>query len=162
MGARSEKYQADEIIMKPGNPQNNKMYVVTEGEVILYCNYRRPDEYLVGICGKGKTFGEVNLFNPDSSVLTAVAYTDCQVVWFEKYNLESFLNGYPAYAMHLIQKVSKSFLLLGKNLGWAINEINSLREQLSALNNEEEPEKLDLGVLREELAKKVNEDDALQ
>lgn len=159
MGARSEDYKTDEIIMKEGDANNNRMYIVLEGEVVLYRNYGQSDEYLIGICGKGKTFGEMNLFKTGSTMFTAVAYTDAKVAWFEKYNLENFIIGYPSYAMQMIENLSKSFLLLEKNLEWAINEINSLREQLCIPEGDEEAKVLDGDELKDEIAKLSTDSD---
>lgn len=153
MGARAEEYNVDEVIMREGDPYDTRMYIVLEGEVVLYRNYGKSDEYLIGICGKGKTFGEMNLFKKGSTLLTAVAYTKVKVVWFEKYNLETFITGYPSYAMQMLENISKSYLLLEKNLEWAINEINSLREKIEIPEGEPAPENLDENEIKNEIAK---------
>ena len=127
MGARSEEYKADKIIIREGELVH-RMYIVLEGEVVLYSNYGTNDEYLIGAYGKGKSFGEFNLFSDTPNMYTAVAFTDTKVVWFEKSNLSSFINGYPDYALQLIETMSKSYIRLAQNLQIAIKEINDLRE----------------------------------
>lgn len=153
MGARTEDYEASEVIMEEGDSSNKRMYIVLEGEVELYRNYGKKDEYLLGIIGRGKTFGEMNLFSQGSTMLTAVAYSNVKIAWFEKYNLETFLMGYPSYAMQMIENISKSYLLLEKNLEWGINEINSLRTQINSAVVGSNRNMLDEEELKNELAK---------
>lgn len=127
MGARVEEFSEDSIIVKEGDSLR-RMYVVLEGKVILYSNYNTENEYIIGACSKGHAFGELSLFTDTPYKYTAVAYNDAKVAWFEKNNLDSFIKGYPDYAMHLFETISKSFMLLYKDLEMAMDEINYLRQ----------------------------------
>lgn len=127
MSARSEEYYADKIITKEGD-NKHRMYIVLEGKVILYSNYQTKDEYIIGVYGKGKSFGEFDLFSEVPTMYTAVAYTNVKVAWFEKSNLEDFVNGYPNYALNLLETMAHSYINLAKNLKLAIEEISTLRQ----------------------------------
>lgn len=161
MGARLEEYKADTVILSEGAPSDHKMYIILEGEVILYRNYKRSDEYLIGMRGKGKTFGQMNLFTDDPNVFTIVAYSDVKLAWFEKSNLESFLFGYPSYAINLIEILSKTQSVLERNLELAINEIEELKnpisnipgEAVTSVNTDEVSAPLNLDDVRRELNK---------
>lgn len=128
MGARIEEYDNDTVIMKEGAVAEKRMYIILEGKVVLYRNYGTDDEYLIGICSKGNTFGEMNMFSDSPAIFTAVAYGYVKLAWVEKNNLESFLHGYPENAIQIIEKLAKSYVFLEKNLQLAINEISVLRD----------------------------------
>lgn len=127
MGARKEEYTAETVIFKE-NDICKKMFIILDGQVVLYKNYKKEDEYIIGACNKGKTFGEMNLFTDSPCIYTAVALTDVTVAWFEKSNLDSFITGYPTQTMQLLEQIAKSYNLLGKNLQMAIAEIGELKE----------------------------------
>lgn len=137
MAGRVEEYLENEIIYKQ-DANCKKMYIVLEGSVVLYRNFNTPKEYVIGACGKGKTFGEMNLFTTDKCLYTAVAFTDVKLAWFEKNNLASFISGYPEEAMKLLDKIGKCYTLLGTNLKMAIDEINVLSEKISNADGKEE------------------------
>lgn len=166
MGARLEEYEADTVILSEGAPSDHKMYIILEGEVILYRNYKKSDEYLIGIRGKGKTFGQMNMFTDEPNFFTIVAYSDVKLAWFEKSNLESFLFGYPSYAINLIEILSKTQSILERNLELAINEIEELRHPISknsgdvvaSVNSDEVSVPLNLDDVRRELNKMAGND----
>lgn len=152
MGARAEEFKSETVIMHEGSNVDHRMYIVLDGEVIVYRNYGKSDEYLIGVFGKGKTFGEMNLFSSGPTLFTAVAYTDVKVAWFERNNLENFIKNYPENAMQMIENLSRSFILMEKNLEMAINEINELRK-LQEKSESEKLEQLSFDDIRNELAK---------
>lgn len=139
MGARMEEFEADTVIIKEDNP-SSKMYIVLEGKVILYRNYGKDNEYIIGACNKGKTFGEMNILTNFPSLYTAVAFTNVKLAWFEKSNLDSFIKGYPDNALQLLESIAKSYVLLGKNLEMAIDEIDSLRTKLEKTGEAANPD----------------------
>jgi len=156
MGARMEEYQDDAVIISEGDTKN-RMYIVLEGDVILYNNYKSSDEYIIGVVKKGASFGEISLLTGNPYPYTAIAYGPVKVAWFEKNNLTSFINGYPDYAMQLFENTSKTFLLLTQNLKLAIEEINTLRranEELSGNKKTDSPE-LSYDEIMDELAKSL-------
>jgi len=135
MGARMESYSMDSVIFKEGE-MCKKMFIILEGQVVLYHNYKKDDEYILGACGKGKTFGEMNLFTKEPCLYTAVAFSDVKLAWFERNNLDSFIKGYPEDAINLFEKLAKSYTLLGKNLQMAIEEIEYLKYRMDAESKE--------------------------
>ena len=140
MAARTEVYESNRTIVEEGT-MKHRMYVVLKGEVILYSNYGTEDEYIVGMCKKGKSFGEFNLFTDEAYPFTAIAYGDTQVTWFEKSNLDSFLFGHPELAMNMMERISHSYDNMARNLHRAIDEINVLKQacyETSADENKDE------------------------
>lgn len=131
MGTKIEEFQSDSIIFSE-NSENQKMYIVLEGQVILYRGYGTDDEYVLGACSKGATFGELNIFTSDPSLYTAVAFTDVKLAGFQKSTLDSFIKNYPDSTIRLLENISKSYALLGKNLQMAIEEINFLSKNQSS------------------------------
>lgn len=127
MAAREENYLPDEIIIKEG-VMSPRMYIVLEGEVILYSNYGKESEYVIGIYGKGKVFGEFNLFTESPNPFTAIAYKKVKVAWFERNNLSSFIYGYPDSALSLLESIFNSHIRIVKDLQMAIEELNEIRK----------------------------------
>ena len=133
--ARLKEFASDSMILKE-DTICTKMFIVVEGKVILYKNYGTEDEYVIGVCSKSKTFGEMNLFTNEPSFYTAVAFTDVKLACFEKENLSQFIKEYPDSTMNLLENIAKSYMLISKNLQMAIDEINALRqEQIRYMEN---------------------------
>lgn len=129
MGARLVDYKEDEIIISEGEI-SGKMFLVLEGQVTLYMNYGMENEYVIGVCGRGKVFGEMGLLIGEASLFTAVAFSDVKLAWFEKRNLEQFIIGYPSNAVGLMEKVARSNVLLKKNLDFALEEVGNLKNEI--------------------------------
>ncbi len=157
MAARQVSYACDEIIYTEGT-KNKRMYIILEGQVALYHDYGGPTEYIIGACGKGKIFGEMNMFTDEPAQYTAVAFTDVKLAWFEKENFSSFVKEYPDNVFVLLEKIAKSYNLMCKNLEMSITEIGELQYQLDKANQglqkAEEKEKIKMS--RSVLEAKVN------
>lgn len=125
MGARLENYKEDSIIIKEG-ATSKKIFVVLEGAVALYMNYGQEDEYLFGVVGKNKTFGEMGALSEASSIYTAVAFSDVKLAWFDERSLGIFFKEYPDYAINMVKNLSKSYMVLKNNLSMALEEVNYL------------------------------------
>ena len=139
MAARTEDYKADSIIIREGELKH-RMYIVLEGEVVLYSKYGTEDEYIIEAYKKGKSFGEFNLFSDDPYIYTAVAFEDTKVVWFEKDNLNSFINGYPQQAASLLETISKSYVQMIKNFNRTIDEVNEMKNIIRQYEEAEQTE----------------------
>lgn len=126
MAGRIVNYATNEIILREGE-KNTNMFVVLEGSVILYVNYRKADEYVLGARGKGKIFGEMSMFAEDESMYTAVAFTDCKIAWFQADNIEQFLVSYPKSASEIIRSIAKNNTLLRKNFSMLLEELSELK-----------------------------------
>jgi len=129
------KYNENDIILKEGKI-DTKMYVVLKGTVVLYMNYGKDNEYVLGACGVGKVFGEMGLLCKEESMYTAVAFTDAEVMRFGRDNLEHFFTCYPKNAIGMMEKIARCNSLLKMNLDLAIDEMKSYADKLEELQVE--------------------------
>ena len=134
MAGRLENYPEDHVIIKEG-VKNNRMFVVLEGSVALYMNYGKKNEYVLGVCGKNKIFGEMSMLSKEESDYTAVAFTDAKVAWFQENNLNQFLAGYPNCAADFLKNIAKNNALMRKHMTLLMNEVDTLSEKISQLDN---------------------------
>lgn len=134
MAGRLVDYKAGDIILKEGE-KNDKMYMISEGSVILYLNYGTENEYILGARGAGKIFGEMSMLAQDSCIYTAVAFTDVKAAWFQKHNIDQFLFGYPQSALHLLESIAKNNTLMRTSISMLMEELVELKGQ--ALDHDE-------------------------
>lgn len=120
MGAQLE-YKEDDIILKE-NTIGRHMYLILEGAVALYSNYGTPDEYLYGLLGKGKTFGEIGILTHEESIYSVVAISDVKVAIFSENELGSFIREYPDYAIGVMRSVAKMSQIFRVNLEMVTEE----------------------------------------
>lgn len=128
MAGRIEFYEEDRIIITEGKP-NDKMFLVLEGAVALYINYGMENEYVLGVKGKNKIFGEMSMLAEENSLYTAVAFSDAKVAWFQAGNLDQFLNGYPGCAVDFLKNIAKNNSVLQKSFSMMLEEIRELSGQ---------------------------------
>lgn len=113
---------AEDTVILREKVQNKYMYMVTQGTVALYMNYGTPEEYLLGLCNKGKAFGELGLLCHDESMYTAVAVTDVTLVRFSEFELDSFVKGYPEQALGIMRSIARINKILNLNLKMTLTE----------------------------------------
>lgn len=114
-------YNEDDVIMTENTP-GRYMYLILDGSVALYSNYKTPEEYLYGILGKGKTFGEMGLLTHEESIYTVVALSKLKVAVFSENELGSFIKGYPEHALGVMRSIAKMNQLFRINLKMVIDE----------------------------------------
>lgn len=107
MAGRIEYYKEDDVILTEGKFSKH-MYIVQEGAVVIYMNYGQENEYVLGVCGKGKIFGEDGFLMGENSQYTAVAFTDCKIIWLDENMLEAFFVSNPNYAVSIMKKFAIS------------------------------------------------------
>lgn len=146
MAGRMEEYAEDSVIMREGI-KNNKMYIVLEGSVILYMNYGKENEYVIGVRGKGKMFGEMSMLADEESMYTAVAFSDVKVAWFQYNNLDQFLNGYPGCAIDFLTNIAKNNALMRRQFSMLMEELDEISEQLSFDRDQVEKDVLKISAL---------------
>lgn len=120
MGLQLE-YKEDDIILKE-KASNHHMYLILEGSVALYSNYGTPDEYLYGILGKGRTFGEIGLLTHEDSIYSAVAVSNVKVATFSENELDHFIEKYPDYAIGVMRSIAKMNQIFRANLKMVTEE----------------------------------------
>lgn len=148
MGLQLDFYE-DDVILKEKST-SRYMYLILEGSVALYSNYGKSDEYLYGLLGKGKTFGEIGLLNHEESVYTVVAISPVKVAVFSENELGNFIRGYPDYALGVMRSVAKMNKIFRVNLEMVMEENKDYARYKSFY---EDAIKQSKGVDSEELAK---------
>lgn len=128
MAGRIEFYEEDQIIITEGKP-NDKMFLVLEGAVVLYLNYGKENEYVLGIRGKNKIFGEMSMLAGEDSLYTAVAFSNAKVAWFQENSLDQFLSDYPGCVADFLKNIARSYSVLQKSFSRMIEEIRELNGQ---------------------------------
>lgn len=114
-------YKEDDIILKE-KAESRFMYLILQGEVALYSGYQTKEEYLFGLVGKGKTFGEIGLLNHENSIYTAVAVTNVKVAVFSEFELGSFIRNYPDQALGVMRSVARMNKVFKMNLKMVMEE----------------------------------------
>lgn len=114
-------YKEDDVILTEKS-DSHLMYLILEGSVALYANYGTSAEYLYGLLGKGKTFGEIGLLTHEESVYTVVAISPVKVAVFSENELGAFIKGYPDYALGVMRSIAKMNQIFRVNLKMALEE----------------------------------------
>lgn len=127
-------YKEDDIIITEGST-NKYIYMVLSGSVTLYMNYGKSDEYVIGICGPNKVFGEISALTEDESLYTAVPFTDTVVMVFSTRELDAFLHSYPDQTLSIIKSITRCNKLLSANCKQLLNELNDMSRNYELQKN---------------------------
>lgn len=114
-------YEEDDVILTEKST-SRVMYLILEGSVALYTDYGTSKEYLYGLLGKGKTFGEMGLLNHEESIYTVVAISPVKVAVFSENELGSFIRSYPDYALGVMRSIAKMNQIFRVNLKMVMEE----------------------------------------
>ena len=133
MAGRLDEFEENQIIIREGE-MNDKMFVVLDGAVALYMNYGKENEYVLGVRGKDKIFGDMSMLAEEKSMYTAVAISDVKVAWFQLNNLDDFLSGYPGSATKFLKNIARNNSLIRKNFMMLMDELDEVSDIL--LNKE--------------------------
>ncbi len=120
-------FKADDVIIREGEVVPN-MYLITSGSVILYLNYQKPNEYVIGICSKDRIFGEEGLLNHSESMYTAVAYNEVTMVKITDQNFNTFVRHYPDKVIGILKNISEINLMLKKDIDILMDEVNNVSD----------------------------------
>lgn len=116
------EYKEDEIILKQGDPDKS-LYKILSGQVAVYINYEKDDEYLVGIQSFPSCFGEMTILSGQPSFYTVVALTDAKILCVPEENFEGFIQSNPANAISIMKTMAKNISLLNMNIKMLTEEI---------------------------------------
>lgn len=115
------KCKTDEIIIYEGQ-KLPCMYFVVKGAVALYINYKEKNEYILGVCGKNKIFGEMGLIVGGESLYTAVALTDVSIVRVTDDNLFGFIREHPDKLEDILRSLGNINFILKHNVEMLVSE----------------------------------------
>ena len=116
------EYKEDEIILKQGDPDKS-LYKILSGQVAVYINYEKDDEYLVGIQTFPSCFGEMTILSEQPSFYTVVALTDTKILCVPEENFEGFIQNNPSNAISIMKTMAKNISLLNMNIKMLNEEI---------------------------------------
>lgn len=119
------QYQEDEVILHQGE-RNRAIYKILSGNVALYMNYGKEDEYLVGLLTFPSCFGEMTILADQPSYYTVVALDDTAVLRVPESNFEAFIQSDHRHAMSIMKTMAQNLSLLNVNMNLMIEELKAL------------------------------------
>lgn len=102
----SRAYPANSILITEGD-LSDSMYVITEGEVKVYCNDDSGKEVILNILGPGEYFGEIALVDEQPRSASVMTLTPTKVMMISKANFKKWLNENPDMSFNLIRALTK-------------------------------------------------------
>ena len=131
-GAAILECKENQVIVRQGDTEKS-LYKVISGSVALYINYKRKDEYLVGVLSFPKCFGEITLLTGEPSYYTVVALSDVSVLRVPEENFEAFIQADPQNAMNLMKTMARNFSMVNMNMNMLIEDIREISEEDQSL-----------------------------
>ena len=117
------KVAENEVIINKGEI-NELLYKVVSGSFAIYMNYGQDNEYLLGVLGKGKCFGESGFLAGQESPYTVIANQESLVLDVDKEHFQDFIVNNPRNAIDIMTSMSKMVCLLQKHVELLIDESN--------------------------------------
>ncbi len=122
-------FKEDDILIH-GGKSCAEMYKLLSGNVALYLHYGEKDEYLLGVVGEQKCFGEVSLLTGKPSPYTVVAINDVAVMRISAEDFESFIANNPKNAADIMKNMANRIVLLNTNIDMIYEELaDKLKEE---------------------------------
>lgn len=144
-------FNEDDIIIKEGE-MCSAMYKILSGKVALYLNYGEETEYLIGVAGEQKCFGDVSLLSGKPSPYTVVALSTVMAMQITEEQLESFIIKNTRNAMDIMNNMARSIVMLSTNLNMITEEFSDVLSQLKELQQSEKNQ-----LQLHDVSKKINE-----
>jgi 2-dehydropantoate 2-reductase len=115
------KYGAGEVILKQGE-KNPHLYIIMQGNVSIFTDYGKGNEYLIGVGSQGKCFGEYSCFSGNPSTYSVVADEDTIVMEIPRTDIHNFISINPKNAEEIFGSMAKQIALLSKHIEMLKNE----------------------------------------
>lgn len=109
--ATEKKYLKGEIIFFEDNNDEN-LYILLEGRVKLTMISPEGKEKAISILQVGDIFGEMSLFDQDTTPITAEVIDDARLVSIPFHDLEDIIRQEPEVAIKIIEALAKRSRLL--------------------------------------------------
>jgi len=98
-----KNFKENTVIINESDEMGNQMYIVLEGNAIVYRNYGKPDQVTLIELNPGDFFGEMTLFLNKPRTATVVSKTPLKVLEITRNNAYQFFEGDPGATYLLIQ-----------------------------------------------------------
>lgn len=127
------KYRENDIILREGELKD-EMYKIISGKVIVYLNYGKDDEYLIGILSEQRCFGESGLLCHMASSYTFVAMEEVLLMTITQSDFDDFLKSNYSNARNIIMNLAKENATMKCNLDMLMNELAESQSKSSRGN----------------------------
>ena len=125
--AQMKQFEEDAVIISEGEI-NPKMYKIVSGKAAVYLNYGKDDEYLVGIMGQHKCFGESGPICNMPSFYTVVAYTDVLLLPYSKDDVDRFVKENHKDVFDIMKNMTNTMNVMKRNIQMLMEEIRHLEK----------------------------------
>lgn len=128
-----DKIATDTILIKEGD-NCPYLYKVINGSFAIYLNYKKDNEYLLGVVGKNKCFGELGFLTDEPSPYTYVANEESLVMGIDQNNFQAFITQNPKNVINIMSSMAKQIALLTHHIESLMGEITgseSKKEELT-------------------------------
>lgn len=117
----TSKYREDDVILREGE-ENHKIYKVLYGSVTCYSDYGTDDEYLIGVLGEGKTFGDYSCLSGSRNLVTIVANEETIVMEIDEKDVHNYISVNPRNAEDMVRNLSSQVAMILKHIELLNNE----------------------------------------
>ncbi len=115
---------ADEVIVRQGDKEK-ALYKVIHGQVIVYLNYGKSDEHVVGVISKDGCFGELSILCGSPQPYTVVAYGDGMLMRVAEENFDSFIQNNIQNVKAIMRNLGNALIRSNKNLELLLDDIKN-------------------------------------
>ena len=128
-----ESFPKGQIIISDGEELDGKMYIIKEGTVGVYKNFRKQGEICVAELVHGDSFGEMELFMEINRTATCIAEEDVTAFVIDRAHALDFFRNEPEATLALIKALCVRLTNTTKSTAKARMDYDV---DVSALNNE--------------------------
>ena len=119
------RFQEDEVIVNQGE-HSPYLYKVISGNVALYFNYGKPEEYLVGILSMPRCFGEMSMLAGLPSPYTIVAINEVVLLKVTEDSFDSFIRDNHQNAVMIMKTMARNVTLANMNMTMLMDELKEI------------------------------------
>ena len=116
-------FKEDDILIEEGVVYN-EMFKIVSGKAALYTNFKKKNEYLIGIISENSCFGEIYMFTKTPNLYTVVAISDVLVMRISFDRFEDFIKNNSMNALQIMTNMAKQNLSLRKNIELLFDELS--------------------------------------
>jgi CRP-like cAMP-binding protein len=121
-------FSENETVIKEG-VSNREMYRIVSGKAALYFDYGTDSEYLIGVLGEGRCFGEIGLLTGKPSPFSVIAFTDLMLLGVGADDFSGFIREEPDKAADIMKNLAGTVVTMSAN-------INMLKDEMLKVINE--------------------------
>ena len=118
-------YPEDVVVLEQGDA-SRCLYKVLSGNVGLFLNYGREDEYLVGILSYPSCFGEMTVLAGRPSPYTVVTLADTALLRVPESDFERFVRDNHQNAIMIMKTMARNLAMVNTNMELLIDELTEL------------------------------------